>query len=91
MINSHLYKNTGTSATVHTGPGKVHTVTLAAGSDAATLILYDNTAASGTVIWKLAAAQNTSASAVLDVSFGKGCHAALTGTSPSASVSYTPG
>ena len=88
MIVSYAYKNTGTSATVKTGPGKVHSITVAAGSDTATLILYDNTAASGTVIWKLSAVQNTSESAVLDIAFGTGCHAALTGTSPSASVSF---
>lgn len=88
MLGSYNYDNTGSSALVKTGPGGVHSVTLAAGSDAATLILYDNTSGTGTVIWKLAAAQNTSESAVIDASFSTGCYAALTGTSPAASVAY---
>lgn len=90
-MNSFTYKNTATSAAIHTGPGLVHTVTLAGGSDAATLILYDNTAGSGTIIWKLAAATGTSETATIDVSFGVGCYAAVTGTAPSASVSYRGG
>jgi len=85
---SYYYKNTGSSAIVKSGPGLVHTITLAAGADAATLILYDNTAGSGTVIWKLAAAANTSETAMPDVPFATGCYAALTGTGPSASLSY---
>lgn len=88
MPANYAFKNTGSSALVKSGPGGVHSVTLAAGSDAATLILYNNTSGTGTVIWKLAAAQNTSESAVLDAAFSKGCYAALTGTGPAASVTF---
>lgn len=88
MPISYLYKNTASDVAVKSGPGGVHSVTLAAAGDAATLILYDNTAGSGTVICKLSAAANTSESAILDVTFGKGCYAAVTGTTPSASVAY---
>lgn len=88
-LGNYKYKNTGTSAAVRTGPGTLHSVVLAAGSDAATLIVYDNTAGSGTVICKLAAVANGGASAVLDVAFSKGLYAALTGTGPSASLAYS--
>lgn len=70
------------------GPGGVHTVTLAAGADAATLILYNNTAGSGTIICKLAAVTGTTAHARLDVPFTIGCYGTLTGTGPSATVSF---
>lgn len=76
------------SGAVKAGPGGVHTVSLAAGTNAATLILYNNTAGSGTVIWKLSAVANGSESALLDVTFEAGCYATLTGDSPVASVSY---
>lgn len=88
MLGSYAYKNSGTSVLVKTGPGGIHTVTLAAGTDAATLIVYDNITASGTAIIKLAAATGTSESAVLDVAVGTGIYAALTGTAPYASLSY---
>ena len=82
------YSNTGSSATIKSGPGAIFSANLAAGSDAATAIIYDNTAASGTVIWKLSAPANGNAFAQLQVPFGDGCHVALTGTSPSFSISY---
>jgi hypothetical protein len=91
MIGSFKYKNTAVSALVHTGPGLVHSITLAAAADAATLILYDNTAASGTIICKLSAVPTGTAHAVLDVSCGTGLYAAVTGTTPSATVTYAPG
>ncbi len=83
MIGSRKYSNKVASALIKTGPGILHGVVLAAGSDAATLILYDNTAGSGTIICNLAAITGTSASVVLDVAFGTGLYMALTGTSPS--------
>lgn len=89
MLSSYVYSNKTESAAVKTGPGGVHTVTLTSGSDAATLILYDNTAGSGTIIVKLACtAANTTASVTLNASFSTGCFAALTGTTPSATVTY---
>lgn len=82
---------TAVAATIKSGPGQLTSVTLTAGSDAATAILYDNTAASGTVIVKLAcAAANTTAH--VDLSrpfvFSTGCHVALTGTAPSVTIGY---
>ena len=90
MAYSNLYKNIAASALVYTGSGKIHSISLAAAGDTATAILYDNTAASGTVIWKLSTATTETESAVLDVAFGKGLYVALTGTTPSFSISYTP-
>lgn len=88
MLASYTYSNKTSSALVKTGPGLLHSVVLAGGSDAATLIVYDNTAGSGTIICKLAAQTGETASAVLDVAFSKGIYATLTGTTPSASVAY---
>lgn len=91
MAYSYLYKNTAASATIHTGPGRIHSISLTAAGDTATAIVYDNVAASGTIIWKLSSATTTTESAILDVAFGTGCHVALTGTTPSFSIAYTPG
>ena len=75
---------------VKSNPGAVISVVLTGGSDAATLILYDNTAASGTKLVTLKAAANTTVPYVppRSFSFGKGCFAALTGTSPAAYIQY---
>lgn len=88
MISSWIYSNKAASALVKTGPGKLHSVNLAAAGDAATAIVYDNTSAAGTIICKLSAAANTSESHVLDVSFGTGLYVALTGTTPSSTVAF---
>lgn len=88
MAVSYAYKNTDSSALVKTGPGFIHSVTLIAAANNTTLILYDNTEGSGTVIWKLDAEANASHSAILDVTFSKGLYAALTGAGGSVSVSY---
>jgi hypothetical protein len=78
--------NTATSAVVQTGPGTIHTVVLAAAADAATLILYNNTAGSGTILCKLAAPIGVTAYVQLDIPFSIGCYAALTGTAPNATI-----
>lgn len=85
---SYASKNTAEAVAVKSGPGGVHTVTLTAAADAATLILYDNTAGSGTVICKLAAAIGTTAHVALDAPFSTGCYAAVTGTAPNATITY---
>jgi len=84
------YSNHVASGAVKVGPGELFGVTLTGGSDAATLILYDEIAGSGTIICKLSAAANTSTSLSLPMgaSFGVGCYAVLTGTAPSASIFY---
>jgi len=84
------YTNLAASAAVKSGPGILYGLVLTGGSDAATLIVYDNTAGSGTVIIKLSAATNITVSVDLPmgVAFGVGAYAALTGTAPSASAFY---
>ena len=82
------YANTGVNALVKTGPGTLHSVTVAAAADAATVIVYDNTSAAGTVICKLSAPLTGSAHAVLDANFAVGCYVAVTGTTPSATVTF---
>ena len=73
------------TGTAKTGNGKLMGGLLAAGADAATATIYDNTAASGPVIRKVAAAANESAPLGLPaggVHFGTGLHVVLTGTLP---------
>jgi hypothetical protein len=88
MIGSFVYSNKAASALVKTGPGTLHSVNLAAAGDAATAIVYDNTAGSGTIIVKLSAAANTSESHVLDVTYSTGLYVALTGTTPSSTLAF---
>lgn len=87
-MNSYSSSNKTSSGAVKSGPGLVHTVVLTAAADAATLILYDSLAGSGTVICKLAAPIGGTAYARLDVPFSTGCYAALTGTGPNATVTF---
>jgi hypothetical protein len=75
---------------VKSGPGALVAVALTAGSDGATATLYDNTAASGTVLVTLKAAANGSAvfTPAAPYAFAKGCYADLTGTGPAVTVVY---
>jgi len=81
---------TATSAAIKSGPGMLHAATLTAAGDVATLIIYDNTTNTGTIILKLSAIANTSAviSFPAPIVFHTGCYAAVTGTTPSATVAY---
>lgn len=78
------------SAAVKSTPGMLCGVVLTGGSDAASVIIYDNTAGSGTILLTLKAAANTSIiwTPAQPVSAGTGIYAALTGTSPAVDVSY---
>ncbi len=80
------------SALVKTGPGEVYGVILTGGSDAASVILYDNTAGSGTkAIGAIKAASGASVSFSLPngVAFSKGLYATITGTTPEVTVVYS--
>lgn len=88
MTEIHQYSYLAASALIKTGPGVIHTVTLTGGSDAATVILGDEVATAGDTIIALAAAAGVSASAVLDLAFGVGLYATITGTAPKVTVSY---
>lgn len=75
---------------IHTGPGSIDSVLLTAGSDAATLIIYDNTAASGTVVATLKAAANTCFQwSPRGHVLSKGAYGDITGTSPEAVIVYS--
>ena len=87
MPETYTYSYLAASALIKTGPGVLHSVVLTGGSDAATLILGDEIATGGDAIVGLAAAGVT-ASAVLDVAFGVGLYATITGTAPKITVSY---
>lgn len=75
---------------VKSAPGALCSVVLTGGSDAATLVLYDNTAASGSKLVTLKAAANTSVvyAPAQPVAAGKGIYADISGTGPAAYVSY---
>lgn len=89
MSGPYAYKNLAASGLVKTGPGVLCSIVLTGGSDAATAIVYDNTAASGDVIVSLGApTADKTVAASLDVVFSVGCYVALTGTDPSCTVSY---
>lgn len=78
------------SGAVKSGAGRVAAISLAAGSDAATVIIDDSTDGNGTDRWKLAAAAGAgdSISFPEPLLFGTGIYASLTGTGPAVSVSY---
>jgi len=54
MIRAGLRITTG-STLIRTGPGAIDSVVLLAGSDATSLIIYDNTSAAGTIVVTLKA------------------------------------
>ena len=89
-FGSTNYKHTDAAALFKSGPGILHYVIITGGADAATCTIYDNTSAAGSIILSLGAAIGLSAVATdLNIAFGTGCYIALTGTTPSISVSYT--
>jgi hypothetical protein len=69
-------------------PARVHSVSLTAGSDAATLVVRDG--AGTTVLLTVKAAANTTENVVFGdpVLFGSAIHGTLTGTGPVASFVY---
>jgi hypothetical protein len=78
------YTNVVADAAIKSGAGFLHSVTMTsdAAATAGTLILYDNTAESGTVIhtFTFEAAYATSRTIILDVSFATGLYAGFTTT-----------
>ena len=73
------------TGTAKSGSGKLVGGVLTAGSDLATATIYDNTAASGSVLRVVKAAANMSAGLGVPecgVRFGTGLHVVLSGTSP---------
>ena len=88
MPETYAYTYLAASALIKTGPGVIHSVVLTGGSDAATLVLGDEVATAGDTIIALAAAAGVTAAAVLDVAFGVGLYATITGTAPKVTVAY---
>jgi len=88
MPEIYQYSYLAASALIKTGPGVIHTVTLTGGSDAATIVLGDEVATAGDSIIALAAAAGLSTTARLDVAFGVGLYATITGTAPKVTVAY---
>jgi len=88
MNEIYNYSYLTASALIKTGPGVVHTVVLTGGSDAATLVLGDEVATGGDSIVALAAAAGVTVCVQLDVAFGVGLYATITGTGPKVTVAY---
>jgi hypothetical protein len=87
------WSNKTASAVVSAVPGAVYAVVLTAGADTATATIYDNaTEGSGTILCKLSAVANTTATWApgLRLPVSAGIYATLTGTTPSCTVAYTP-
>lgn len=86
---ANFYSTTAESALIHTGPGVIYQAMLTGGSDAATLILYDEVAGSGTTLAAtIKAAINTTVVVQFPggVAFGVGLYAAVSGTAASVSL-----
>jgi len=91
MIKAGLRITTG-STLIRTGPGAIDSVLLLAGSDATSLIIYDNTSAAGTVVVTLKA--NKDYQPVVQWSprghvLAKGAYGVLAGTAAEAVIVYT--
>ena len=88
-MESFQYKHLAASALIKTGPGILHSVTLQAGSDAATVVIGDEVATAGDTLLMLGVpTAGESVCAVLDVAFGVGLYATITGTDPGVTVSF---
>lgn len=85
--------NLTASGQIVTGVGRAVCFVLTAGSDTATVTLYDNTAGSGTIVGKLSAVANTSVTLNIPggFAFSTGIYATITGTSPSVTGYYIKG
>lgn len=84
-------KKSGTAtATYASGEGHLVAVNLCAAADAATVIVYDNTSAAGTIICKLGAGIGLSDSFTPcePVHFGTGLHLVISGTTPHISAQW---
>jgi len=91
MIGPAAHAAVAADGIVKAANGQLVGATLTAGSDTATLILYDNaSAASGTKLATLKAAANTTASFTPAVPYvaTKGIYADIDGTGPVATVVY---
>ena len=78
------------NALVKTGPGSVIAAHLAAPTADSTLILYDNTAGSGTILATLAAAAKGADDFCpgVGIAFSIGCYAAISGSGAAGTVVY---
>ena len=88
-----LLSSIAASAVVKASQGRLLNAVLAAGSDTATLIIYDDPdSADGTVLLELSAVANTTASVEFTDRTARlastGLYAALTGTAPRATIGY---
>ena len=91
MGHPHAPKSGTSSALIKTGPGVAVEISLAPAAALATLIAYDNTSATGTIICQLQAAGNGTGchfSPDGGVAFSKGLYIAITGVGAAFNVAY---
>ena len=90
MTPSVSQVSTTAAVTVRSGPGALVSVCICGGADAATVTVYDNTAASGTVICKLGVGAGLSETftPAFPIAVSTGIHVAVTGTTPQVNVGY---
>ncbi len=90
MFGPVEYSNKTADAEVTSGPRMFVGVVLTAAADAATVIVYDNTAGSGDIVAKLAAAIGTTEKVIIPngVSVKKGLYVVMTGTAENVTVYY---
>lgn len=86
--NTSSYKYISATGLVYTGATQLYSIRLTAGSDTASLTIYDWTSATGgAVVDVIKAAANTTESKTYKPTFIRsGIYAVLTGTSPNATI-----
>ena len=91
MGHPHAPKSDTSSGLVKTGPGVAHEISLAPAAALATLIAYDNTSATGTIICQLQAAASGGCARYGPkggVVFSKGLYIAITGAGAAYNLAY---
>ena len=90
MMGPAAYASVTGDGLVRAGSGQLVSVLLAADGAIATIVLYDNTAASGTIIAKLKTADGSTVqfSPSVPIACNLGIYADITGTGATAIVAY---
>lgn len=89
LTTTNIVKKTASAKVVDTG-AEIYAIVLAAGSDTATVTLYNSEDDSGTEVCKLAAVANSTESVTFchPIFLSNGAYVAITGTDAEVSISY---
>lgn len=77
---SYSRQSTLSSPAIKAGPGVLHSISIGNIGTAATLIVYDNTSASGTILFNLTTSPTVPVTFILDAQFATGLSVTLGGT-----------